>query len=51
MDEMVCAMAGLVQWLTEGKLQWRGDIQEGFKNVPSKFLQLFNANYKGKPLF
>ena len=43
-------MADLVQWLTEGKLQWREDIQEGFENIPSTFLRLFNGSNQGKQL-
>ena len=44
------AMADLVQWLTDGKLQWREDIQEGFENIPSTFLRLFNGSNQGKQL-
>lgn len=50
MAEIDSAMADLVQWLTDGKLQWREDIQEGFENIPSTFLRLFNGSNQGKQL-
>jgi NADPH-dependent curcumin reductase len=50
MAEIDGAMADLVQWLTDGKLQWREDIQEGFENIPSTFLRLFNGSNQGKQL-
>lgn len=50
MAEIDGAMADLVQWLTDGKLQWREDIQEGFENIPNTFLRLFNGSNQGKQL-
>jgi NADPH-dependent curcumin reductase CurA len=50
MAEVDSAMTDLVQWLTDGKLQWREDIQEGFENIPSTFLRLFNGSNQGKQL-
>ena len=50
MAEIDGAMADLVQWLTDGKLQWREDIQEGFENIPSTFLRLFDGTNQGKQL-
>lgn len=50
MEEVDAAMADLVQWLTDGKLQWREDIQEGFDNIPKTFLRLFEGSNQGKQL-
>ena len=50
MAEVDSAMADLVKWLTDGKLQWREDIQEGFENIPKTFLRLFNGSNQGKQL-
>lgn len=50
MAEVEQATADLVQWLTDGKLLWREDIQEGFENIPNTFLRLFNGSNKGKQL-
>lgn len=50
MAEVETAMADLVQWLTDGKLQWREDIQEGFENIPKTFLRLFDGSNQGKQL-
>ena len=50
MAEIDSAMADLVQWLTDGKLQWREDIQEGFESIPSTFLRLFEGKNQGKQL-
>lgn len=44
------AMADLVQWLSEGKLQWKEDIQHGFDNIPNTFLRLFDGSNDGKQL-
>ena len=50
MEEVDAAMADLVQWLTDGKLQWREDIQEGFDKIPKTFLRLFEGSNQGKQL-
>ncbi len=50
MPEVETATADLVQWLTEGKLRWREDIQEGFENFPKTFLRLFDGSNQGKQL-
>ncbi len=50
MAEVESATADLVQWLTDGKLQWREDVQEGFENIPKTFLRLFDGSNQGKQL-
>jgi len=49
-EEVDVAMADLIQWLTDGKLQWREDIQEGFENIPKTLLRLFDGSNQGKQL-
>ena len=44
------AMTDLLTWLGEGKLAWREDIQEGFENIPSTLLRLYDGRNKGKQL-
>ncbi len=38
----------LAQWLQEGKLNYEETIQEGFKNVPQAFIDLFSGKNQGK---
>lgn len=49
-EQVDVAMADLIQWLTDGKLQWREDIQEGFENIPKTLLRLFDGSNQGKQL-
>ena len=50
MSEVDTAMADLVQWLSDGKLQWKEDIQSGFDNIPATFGRLFDGSNEGKQL-
>ena len=38
----------LAKWLQEGKLTYTETIQEGFKQIPQAFLDLFDGKNKGK---
>ena len=49
-DQVETATNDLVQWLSEGKLQWKEDIQQGFENIPKTFLRLFDGSNQGKQL-
>lgn len=42
------AMKQLSTWLAEGKLKYTETIVEGFENIPSAFLDLFDGKNKGK---
>ncbi len=44
------AFADLGQWLADGKLQWKEDIQQGFDQIPATFLRLFSGANDGKQL-
>ena len=50
LDRLEEAMTDLLTWLGEGKLAWREDIQEGFENIPSTLLRLYDGRNKGKQL-
>jgi len=50
MDRFAEAYAELGQWLAEGKLQWRVDVQEGFENIPATLQRLFSGANVGKQL-
>ena len=50
MDEVETAMGDLVQWLSDGQLQWKEDIQSGFDNIPATFGRLFDGSNEGKQL-
>ena len=49
-DKIDEAYADLGNWLAEGKLLWKEDIQEGFENIPATFLRLFSGSNEGKQL-
>jgi hypothetical protein len=49
-DRMHEGAAALAQWLIEGKLQYRTDVQHGFENVPRTFFRLFTGENQGKQL-
>jgi hypothetical protein len=50
LDRLDEAMSDLTAWLGEGKLAWREDVQEGFENIPSTLLRLYDGRNKGKQL-
>ena len=50
MDQAEIAIADLVQWLSDGRLHWREDTQQGFDNIPKTFLRLFDGRNRGKQL-
>jgi NADPH-dependent curcumin reductase CurA len=50
LDRLDEAMTDLMTWLGEGKLAWREDIQEGFENIPSTLLRLYDGRNQGKQL-
>ncbi len=50
MDKIDQAFADLGQWLADGKLKWKEDIQQGFDHIPATFLRLFNGANEGKQL-
>ena len=44
------AMERMTQWLREGRLVYREDVQEGFDNIPATLLRLFKGQNFGKQL-
>ena len=44
------ALAQLSVWAIEDKIAFRNDIQEGFENIPSTFMRLFEGKNQGKQL-
>ncbi len=50
MDRFAEGYADLGQWLAQGKLQWRVDVQRGFENVPATLQRLFSGANTGKQL-
>jgi NADPH-dependent curcumin reductase CurA len=44
------ALKELTKWVTEGKIKFKEDIQEGFENIPKTFLRLFEGKNFGKQL-
>jgi NADPH-dependent curcumin reductase CurA len=44
------AWADLTQWIIDGKLQYREDIDEGFENLPRAFIGLFSGDNFGRKL-
>jgi NADPH-dependent curcumin reductase CurA len=46
----VSALQELTTWVTEGKIKFKEDIQEGFENIPKTFLRLFEGKNFGKQL-
>ena len=47
MDE---ALAPLAVWAMEDRIAFRNDVQEGFENIPSTFMRLFEGRNQGKQL-
>lgn len=48
MEKFPEAMKQLSSWLAEGKLAYTETIVEGFDNIPSAFIDLFEGKNKGK---
>jgi NADPH-dependent curcumin reductase CurA len=44
------ALKELISWVAAGKIKYKEDVQEGFKNVPKTFLRLFQGKNFGKQL-
>jgi NADPH-dependent curcumin reductase CurA len=44
------AIAALSEWVMNGDLVWREDIQEGFDNIPTTLQRLFDGRNQGKQL-
>ena len=44
------AVEALTAWVMAGDLAWREDIQEGFENIPTTLLRLFDGSNTGKQL-
>ena len=42
--------ADLSQWVADGEIAFRADVQEGFENIPTTFLRLFSGANQGKQL-
>ena len=47
-DKFPEAMQQLSGWLAEGKLKYTETIVEGFDNIPTAFIDLFEGKNKGK---
>ena len=50
MPEADVARKKLKQWIQEGKINCKEDIQEGFENAPNTLKRLFEGKNKGKQL-
>ncbi|RMF13423.1 MAG: NADP-dependent oxidoreductase, partial [Alphaproteobacteria bacterium] len=44
------AQKRLAQWIREGEIVYREDVQTGFENAPRTFLRLFSGANRGKQL-
>ncbi len=44
------ARARMRQWLQEGKIKHREDVQSGFENIPATLMRLFNGENFGKQM-
>lgn len=49
-DRMEEALEKLAVWALEGRFAFRSDIQEGFENIPTTFMRLFEGKNHGKQL-
>ncbi len=45
------AIDKIKNWINEGKLIYREDIEEGLENAPTTLLRLFSGKNRGKQLF
>lgn len=50
LDRAQEAIDDLTQWVMNGDLAWREDIQEGFDNIPATLQRLFDGRNVGKQL-
>jgi hypothetical protein len=50
MSEAGIARKKLKKWISEGKINCKEDMQEGFENAPSTLRRLFESKNKGKQL-
>ncbi len=48
--EFAKAQSRLAQWIREGAIVYREDVQTGFENAPRTFLRLFSGANRGKQL-
>ena len=48
--EYPLAQARMINWIREGSLVYREDIQEGFENIPATLMRLFTGENFGKQL-
>jgi len=44
------AVADLTQWVSEGRIAWKTDVQHGFENAPRTLLRLYEGANFGKQL-
>lgn len=44
------ALGALADWMREGRLRTKEDVQQGFENIPRTFLRLFRGENLGKQL-
>lgn len=42
------ALAEIVPWVSEGRLQWKVDVVDGLESIPSAINRLFDGSNKGK---
>jgi len=47
-DEYAAARRDMVQWIKEGRLQFKEDVREGLGTAPENLLSLFSGGNKGK---
>ncbi len=50
LDRAEEAFGDLAQWVMNGEIAWREDIQEGFENIPATLQRLFDGRNQGKQL-
>ena len=50
LDRYQTAMAEVEEWVRDGKIAWRADIQQGFENIPATLQRLFSGANQGKQL-
>jgi len=50
LDRAEQAYSDLGEWVGTGEIAWREDIQEGFENIPTTLLRLFDGRNQGKQL-
>ena len=50
LDRYPQGIAQMAQWLKEGKLKYKEDIEEGIENTPRAFIAMLNGRNTGKQL-